>query len=42
MGRILNQISLASLLCLTTLPETGFAADPISPRGHRREEGIKC
>lgn len=31
MGRILNQISFASLLCLTTLPETGFAADPVPP-----------
>ena len=31
MGRKLNQIGLASLLCLAALPGAGFAADPVPP-----------
>ena len=31
MGRILNQIGVASLLCIAVLPGTGFAADPVPP-----------
>ncbi|MFZ6875994.1 BON domain-containing protein [Undibacterium sp. Di27W] len=31
MGRILNQLGIASLLCSAALPGTGFAADPAPP-----------
>ena len=31
MRRILNQIGVASLLCIAGLPGTGFAADPVPP-----------